>query len=351
MATPIEITAVLDRAAKEGASDVVLSAGVPPVLYVDGRLHRLGDVPLAAEDTQRMLYAILQSDQVAIFERERELDFSFTYNNELRFRGNAFWQRGTVGAAFRLVPNEIPDFETLGLPHAVRSFADEQQGLVLCTGPTGSGKSTTLASMIEHINQTRSAHIITVEDPIEFVHTHKKAVIEQREVGSDTKNFAIAVRHVLRQAPHIILVGEMRDLETIRAVLTAAETGHLVLATLHTNDAPQSVDRIIDVFPPYQQTQVRIQLSMVLLGIVSQRLLPTAKGDGRILACEVMRNVPGIANLIREGKTAQIHGLIETHARMGMHTMDAYVKQLYTKGLISEEVARKMMKHPGRTFG
>ncbi|MFH0910220.1 MAG: type IV pilus twitching motility protein PilT [Planctomycetota bacterium] len=351
MTKPVEITDVFEWAAKEKASDVLLSAGVPPVIYIDGNIYSYGKTPLAAEDTQRMLYAILHSDQVATFERQRELDFSFTYDERHRFRGNAYWQRGLVGAAFRLIANLVPDLQTLGLPPVAKSFADLAQGLVIVSGPTGHGKSTTLASMVEHINTTRNCHIVTVEDPIEFLHTNKKAIIDQREVGTDTNSFAEAVRHVLRQAPHIIMVGEMRDLETISAVLTAAETGHLVLATLHTNDAAQSIDRMIDVFPPHQQSQIRVQLSMALVGILSQRLLPRAEGKGRILACEVLRNIHAVSHLIREGKTAQITGLLDTQARHGMQSMDSSVKQLFLKRLITEETARKIMLHPGNLFG
>jgi len=346
----IDITAILQRAVEEGASDVILTAGVQPVVYIDGKLLRLGADKLTGEDTQRMLYSVLEGDQAARFERDRELDFSFTYDGQHRFRGNVFYQRGAVGGALRLITNAIPAPEALGLPPVAVEFVEAAQGLVLVTGPTGHGKSTTLASLIDHVNRTRACHIVTIEDPIEFVHHHRMALVEQREVGTDTHSFADAVRHVLRQAPHVIQVGEMRDLETIRAVLTAAETGHLVLATLHTNDAAQTVDRIIDVFPPNQQNQVRMQLSMALSAILSQRLLPRL-GGGRVLACEVLRGCTPIANLIREGKTAQVPGMIETHAKLGMQTLDAAVKRLYLDGIVAEDAARAVMRHPGNLFG
>jgi len=346
----LTVEKILERAAKEKASDVILTNGMPPLLMVNGNLHRLGDKILDSKETQTLVYAMLEKDQIARFERERELDFSISYQ-QFRFRGNAFWQLGTVGTALRLVPTDIPALETLGLPPVIREMADASHGLVLITGPTGHGKSTTQAAMIDHINATRSCHIVTIEDPIEFLHTSKKSVIEQREVGFDTLTFAAALRHVLRTAPHVILVGEMRDLETIGAALTAAETGHLVISTLHTNDASQSIDRVIDVFPPHQQNQIRMQLAACLLGIVAQRLLPRADGTGRVAACEILRNNSAIANLIRESKGMMIPGMIETKAKEGMISMDAAVKRLYLDGTISEETARRAMKHPQTLFG
>jgi twitching motility protein PilT len=343
----MDLAKIFERAAKEGASDVLLTVGAAPVLYIGGKLLRYGNTALTPEDTQRMVYGTLMNDQIAEFERERELDFSFSYK-EFRFRGNAYWQRNAVGAAFRLIQNEVPNLSELGLPPQVKDFTELPQGLILVTGPTGHGKSTTLASMIDHVNRSRSCHIVTIEDPIEFAHTNRSAIIDQREVGTDTPSFASAVRHVLRQAPHIILVGEMRDLETISAVLTAAETGHLVFATLHTNDCAQTIDRIIDVYPPHQQAQIRVQLSMALRGIVSQRLLPKADGDGRVLAVEVMHNVHSIANLIRTGKTQQIEGTIETGAKHGMVSLDASIKELFLDGQITEETAQRTMKNPSK---
>ncbi|MHC4874570.1 MAG: type IV pilus twitching motility protein PilT [Planctomycetota bacterium] len=347
----IKLTDILDRAWREGASDILITAGISPVLYVNGKMLRYGKHDLSTKESQEMIYAILEADQIARFESERELDFSFTYDGFKRFRGNAFYQRGAVSAALRLINNDIPALDTLGLPDIVREFADEKQGLLLVTGPTGHGKSTTLASIVDHINQTRSCHIVTIEDPIEFVHTNKKAVVNQREVGTDTKSFASAVHHVLRQAPHIILVGEMRSLDTINAALTAAETGHLVLATLHTNDAAQTIDRIVDVFPPNQQSQVRVQLSMSLLGIVSQRIIENIDDSGRVLACEVLKNIPAIGHLVRQGRSEQLAGTIETNAKFGMQTMDSSLKKLFFDGLISEEKAKMLMKNPQSLFG
>jgi twitching motility protein PilT len=347
----ILLTDIIDRAWKEGASDILITAGVAPVLYINGKMLRYGSHKLSLKESQELIYSVLESYQIAEFENERELDFSFTYDGYKRFRGNAFYQRGAVSAAFRVINNDIPDINELGLPEIVKEFADEKQGLILVTGPTGHGKSTTMASMIEYINQNRSCHIVTIEDPIEFVYTNKKAVINQREVGTDTKSFASAVHHVLRQAPHIIMVGEMRSLETISAALTAAETGHLVIATLHTNDSVQTIDRIIDVFPPSQQVQVRLQLSMALLGIVSQRLIETADESGRILACEVLKNIPAIGNIIRQGKCEKLTGIIETNAKHGMQSMDSAIKRLFLEGVIDEEKAKVFMKNPTGLFG
>lgn len=347
----MDLDNILSRACREGASDILITAGAPPVLYIGSKLLHYGKIRLTPEDTKRMVYSVLHTEQIATFERERELDFSFVFEGSCRFRGNAFWQRGAVGAAFRLINNNIPGFEELGLPPVFRELTELTQGLVLVTGPTGHGKSTTLASMIGHINKTRSCHIVTIEDPIEFSHSNQMSIIEQREVGEDTDSFARAVRHVLRQAPHVILVGEMRDLETISTVLTAAETGHLVFATLHTNDCPQTVDRIVDVYPPHQQMQIRVQLSMSLQAIVSQRLLPSVNGSSRVLAYEVLRNVHSIANLIRTGKTQQIESMIETGAKYGMQSLDACIKQLYIEGRISEETALRSMKVPSRLKG
>lgn len=347
----MDIDVILERAKKEQVSDILITAGMPPMFIIQGEIRQLGAECLSARETRELVYSLIDDYQKARFERELELDFSLTYKGTARFRGNAFWQRGSVGAALRLIPNKIPSFASLGLPLVVREFAETSRGLILITGPTGHGKSTTQAAMIDHINRTRSRHIVTVEDPIEFVHTNLKSVIEQREVGTDTTSFASALRHVLRQAPHVILVGEMRDLETIGTALTAAETGHLVLATLHTNGAPQTIDRIIDVFPPQQQNQIRTQISSSLLGVIAQRLLPAREENHRVLACEVMRNTTAIANLIREGKTAQMPSIIETQSRVGMVSLDASIKQLFLDGRISEDTARSAMRHPQVLFG
>jgi len=351
MALPIDMESVFIRADRERASDIIFSAGMPPVLLIAGRLCHLGKKSLTAEEIREIAASLLEREQVARFERERELDFSVAYGNHLRFRGNAFWQRGAVGLALRLVPREIPKLSDLGLPPVIRELSEAPQGLVLVTGPTGHGKSTTQAAMIDHINRTRACHIVTVEDPIEFLHENQKSVIEQREVGSDTLSFDAALRHALRQAPHVILVGEIRDLETISIGMTAAETGHLVLATLHTNDAPQAVHRIIDVFPPHQQNQVRAQLSSVLLAVVAQRLLVGVDRSRRVMACEILRNTPAVANLIREDKVAQIPSIMETQSRMGMVSLDAAIKELYLAGKVDEEQARKYMKYPQHLFG
>ncbi len=346
----IRIEDVLQRATEVGASDILITAGMPPILLIDDGMRRMGQSGLTEEETQTIVYSLLESQQVARFERERELDYSITFRKH-RFRGNAFWQRGAVATALRLIPREIPEPDALGLPPVAKELADRPQGLILITGPTGHGKSTTQASLVDHINRNHHRHIITIEDPIEFLHRNQKSVIEQREVGSDTLSFPDALKHTLRQAPHVILVGEMRDIETMAAALTAAETGHLVFATLHTNDAVQSIDRIIDAFPPYQQNQIRVQLSSALLAVISQRLLPAADGKGRTLAYEVMRNTNAVANLIRENKTAQIGAVIDTQGRMGMVSMDATVKRLYLEGRIAEGVARRSMHHPELLFG
>lgn len=350
MPVTVSLEHILRSAEDRVASDVILTAGVAPVLRIAGDMVPLEMSPLSGEECQRLVYSILNREQIARFEREQELDFSLSFENRQRFRCNAFRQRGAVGAVLRLIPGHVPALDSLGLPPVVAEFADMRQGLVLVTGPTGHGKSTTLAAMIARINTTRPCHIVTIEDPIEFVHPNNKAIIEQREVLTDTPSFASALRHALRQAPDVILVGELRDLETIASALTAAETGHLVLATLHTNDTAQTIDRIIDVFPPHQQTQVRTQLSMVLVGVVAQLLLPTPDGRDRVLATEILRVTPAVANMIREQKGQQIPGVIETQARVGMVTMDASIKKHYQAGRITEQTAQRAMKHPPSLF-
>jgi twitching motility protein PilT len=323
-----------------GASDLHIAQESPPLIRVHGALRPLAYPPLNATDTRTLCYSLLTEAQKKKFEEESELDFSFAAKGVSRFRGNLFLQKGAVGGAFRTIPFEIPPLEKLGLPRMVVELATLPRGLVLVTGPTGSGKSTTLAAIIDKINQTRPEHIITMEDPIEFVHEHKKALVNQREVFSDTHGFGHALKHVLRQDPDIVLIGEMRDLETIEAALVVAETGHLVFSTLHTNSAVQTINRIIDVFPPHQQEQVRAQLSLVLHGVVSQQLLPRADGHGRVLAAEVMIPNPAIRNLIREAKVHQIYSQMQVgQQKFGMQTMSQSLTDLYERRLITHEEA------------
>ncbi len=341
-----ELKRLFELVSKNGASDLLISAGSPPALRVNGDILRAKGDPLTPEQSRKLIYDLLTADQKKTFEEKKELDFSFAVGKKQRYRVNVYLQKQAVTAAFRPIPEEIPDFEALGLPDHVAEIAEERQGLVLVTGPTGHGKTTTQASLIDRINTNRACHIITVEDPIEYVHNHKMSIVDQREVGVDTHTFLDALKYVLRQDPDVILIGEMRDLDTIQAALRAAETGHLVFATLHTNDAIQTVDRIIDVFPAEQQQQVRFQLSMVMLAILSQRLLPRDDGEGRVLAVELLFNNGAIANLIREGKTHQVLGVMETAAKEGMITMDKSVKDLYLEGLISYEEAKANMRNP-----
>lgn len=315
------------------ASDLHLTAGLPPVIRVDGVLHPLEYTKLTPQDTQRLIYDILMEEQITMFETQRELDFSYGVKGLGRFRVNVYRQRGAIAAAFRVIPDRIPSFEELRLPPVIREVAEKTSGLILVTGPTGSGKSTTLAAMVDYINETRSCHIITIEHPIEYLHRHKRSMVNQREVGADTLSFANALRAALREDPDVIMVGEMRDLETTSIALTAAETGHLVLATLHTRNAPQSIDRIIDIFPPHQQEQVRSQLADSIEAIFSQRLLPKI-GGGRIVAVEVMIATTAVRNLIREGKTYQVYGVMETSIGQGMKTLDMALAELYKEGYI-----------------
>ncbi len=342
----MDINDLFELVAREKASDLLISAGAPPILRINGQLFRTRTEALTPESTQALIYSFLSDEQITYFEQNKEIDFSLAVGRRHRFRVNVYRQKSAVTAALRPIPEVIPTLDELGLPRAVHELAHARQGLVLVTGPTGHGKTTTQAAIINKINKERACHIITVEDPIEYVHTHNQSIVDQREVGGDTRSFAAALKYVLRQDPDVILVGEMRDLETIQAALTAAETGHLVLATLHTNDAIQTVDRIIDVFPGNQQQQIRFQLSMTLLAILSQRLLPKADGQGRILAYELLLNNTAIANLIREGKTHQVHSVVETSQRDGMTTLDRSVKALYNKGLITREEAVAHMKNP-----
>jgi twitching motility protein PilT len=329
------------------ASDLHLTAGAPPMVRVRGRLTPLEGYPrLSTTDTREIVYSILTNDQRQKFETEWQLDFAYSVPGHARFRVNAYMQRAAIGAAFRLIPAEIVAAKDLGLPAAVEDFIKKPRGLVLVTGPTGSGKSTSLAAMIDEINATREEHIMTVEDPIEFLHSHKKCIVNQRELGADAHTFALALKAALRQDPDVILVGEMRDLETISTALTAAETGHLVFATLHTMSAPQTVDRIIDVFPSHQQDQVRTQLSVALQGVMTQQLLPTADGSARVVACEVLVPTPAVRNLIREGKTHQILSSMQTGTNVGMQTMDMALAQLVRGGKITQRLAEQRSSTP-----
>src|SRR4051794_24367506 len=333
---------VLDRS----ASDLHLTAGARPTIRINGSLEQLDDRPMMTPPViQRMMYAVLTQKQRGKFEGVLELDFAYAVPGKGRFRVNLYKQRDAVGAAFRLIPYEIKPLEELGVPLSVANFAMLPRGFVLVTGPTGSGKSTTLASVADLANRQRRDHIMTVEDPIEFLHRHKSCLVNQREVGEDTWSFQNALKHVLRQDPDIILVGEMRDLETISVALTAAETGHLVFATLHTQDAAQTIDRVIDVFPPHQQQQIRVQLAGALQGVVCQTLAKTADGQGRVVATEVLVATPAIRNLIREGKTHQIYSALQAGAKHGMHTMDAHLADLAKTGKITYDVALEKCHH------
>jgi twitching motility protein PilT len=329
------------------ASDLHITSGAQPSIRVRGRLIPLEEYPkLLPADTREIIYGILTNDQRQRLETDWQIDFAYSIPGRARFRVNAYFQRSSLGAAFRLIPSIITPIDDLGLPPVVHDFCKKPRGFVLVTGPTGSGKSTSLASMIDEINQTREQHIMTVEDPIEFLHGHKKCLVNQRELGSDAQSFAMALKAALRQDPDVILVGEMRDLETIHTALTAAETGHLVFATLHTQDAPQSIDRMIDVFPSHQQQQVRVQLSVALQGVVTQTLLPTADGSGRAVACEVLVPTAAVRNLIREGKTHQIYSTMQTGAASGMQTMDAALATLVRAGKITQRVAEGASSTP-----
>jgi twitching motility protein PilT len=334
------LVAALHEVVAQGASDLHVTVGSPPMVRVDGSLQPAGDSPpWSSERVLAALNSLLTPAERVTFQRELELDFAFTISSASRFRVNFYQQRGSVGAAFRLIPTEIKQLTQLGVPASVSAFAKLARGLVLVTGPTGSGKSTTLAALIDLVNSTRADHIVTVEDPIEFMHKHKKSIVNQREVGHDTHSFAAALKHVLRQDPDVILIGELRDLETISVALTAAETGHLVFATLHTQDAPQTIDRVIDVFPPHQQGQVRAQLAATLQGVVCQTLVKRASGTGRAVATEVLMMTPAIANLIREGKTYQIASMMQAGRGSGMHTMDQHLADLVNEGQITRAAA------------
>ncbi len=334
------IEILLEEVIKRKASDLHIQVGLQPMLRVDGSLVPVPSTEtLTEESVEALIFAILDEDQKQILLKDKEFDFSFAFGDLGRFRVNAFHERGNLAAALRLIPNEILTTEQLGMPEVVKKFADYPRGLVLVTGPTGSGKSTTLASLVDKINTERASHIVTIEDPIEFTHKSKKSVIVQREVHYDTYSFSAALRSSLRQDPDVVLVGEMRDLETIAAAITIAETGHLVFATLHTNSASQSIDRMIDVFPPHQQPQVRAQLSNILMAICSQRLIPSI-GGGRIVAAEVLIATPAVRNIIREGKSHQLEAVIQTGAEFGMQSMDKQLVNLVHAGSISYDEAR-----------
>ena len=340
------LTDLLIHLLESGASDLHLSAGARPSFRKHGHLVQMESEPeLTPPVIQRMLYAILTQKQREKFEEVLELDFAYAVPGKARFRVNIYRQRDAVGAAFRFIPFEIKKLEDLGVPPSVANFAMLPRGFVLVTGPTGSGKSTTLASLVDLANRQRHDHIMTVEDPIEFLHTHKNSLINQREVGEDTHSFQNALKHVLRQDPDIILVGEMRDLETISVALTAAETGHLVFATLHTADAAQTIDRVIDVFPPHQQQQVRVQLAGALQGVVCQTLARTSDGKGRVVATEVLVVTPAIRNLIREGKTHQIYSSMQAGAKFGMHTLDQHLAELVKQNRITYETGLEKSHH------
>ncbi len=334
------IEILLEEVIKKKASDLHLQVGLPPTLRVDGALLPVSGAEALTEETvETLIFAILDEDQKQILLKDKEFDFSFAFGDLGRFRVNSFHERGNLAAALRLIPNEILTVEQLGLPPVVQKFTDYPRGLVLVTGPTGSGKSTTLAALIHKINSEKSQHIITIEDPIEFTHKSKHSVIVQREVHYDTYSFSAALRSALRQDPDVVLIGEMRDLETIAAAITIAETGHLVFATLHTNSAAQSIDRMIDVFPPHQQPQIRAQLSNILMAICSQRLIP-AIGGGRIAASEILVATPAVRNIIREGKSHQLDAVIQTGAEFGMQSMDKTLVTLIHAGTITYDEAR-----------
>lgn len=342
----MRIEVLLEEVIKQKASDLHLQVGLAPTLRVDGSLKALsGTEPLNEEAVEALVYSILDEDQKAILLKDKEFDFSFAFGDLGRFRVNAFHERGNLAAALRLIPNEVMTIEQLGLPPIVAKFAEYPRGLVLVTGPTGSGKSTSLAALIHKINHERASHIITIEDPIEFTHKSQKSVIVQREVHYDTFSFSAALRSSLRQDPDVVLIGEMRDLETISAAITIAETGHLVFATLHTNSAAQSIDRMIDVFPPHQQPQIRSQLSSILMAICSQRLVPTI-GGGRQAAAEILVVTPAVRNIIREGKTHQLDAVIQTGAEFGMQSMDKTLVNLIHQGTISYDEARNFAIDP-----
>jgi twitching motility protein PilT len=338
---PVEVNLrdLLQEMIDKRASDLHITAGVPPMLRVDGILRRTNHAIITPEVSKQIAFSILTEEQQKRFENEKELDFSFGIQGLSRFRSNVYQQRGVTSIAIRQIPFEILDFKSLGLPPVVEDFSKKQKGLILVTGPTGSGKSTTLASIIDKINGERSSHVVTIEDPIEYIHQHKKCIVNQREVKADTDSFASALKHVLRQDPDVILIGEMRDLETMQAALTIAETGHLAFATLHTNSTFESINRIVDAFPPNQQTQVRAQLAFVLEGVITQLLVPHLSGKGRVLIAEVMVCTPAIRACIRDDKIHQIYGLMQAGSKYGMQTMNQALFRGYTNRQITLDEA------------
>src|SRR5215213_347259 len=329
-----------------GASDLHLTVGAPPMVRERGKLRPLDYPKMTSQDTREIVYSILNNDQRKKLENEWQIDLSYSVPGRARFRVNAYFQRASIGAVMRTIPQDIPRFDSLGLPEVLKDFTRKPRGFVLVTGPTGSGKSTTLASMIDMINEERHEHIMTVEDPIEFLHKHKNCVVNQRELGSDATSFSAALKAALRQDPDVILVGEMRDLESMSTAITAAETGHLVFATLHTQDAPQTIDRIIDMFPPHQQQQVRVQLATTLQGVVTQQLLQTVDGRSRVVAVEVLICTPAVRNLIREGKVHQIYSIMQAGGRFGMQTMDQSHANLVKAGTITQQLAYERCHDP-----
>src|SRR5918911_390165 len=350
--TPLSIDVLLERMVALNASDLHITVGSPPVVRVSGSLQPLeGTDPLAPDQTHQLLYRILSTELQKQLEVKRQLDFAHSIPGLARFRVNVYFQRETLGAAFRLIPTEIKTLEELGIPPSLHELTDKPRGLVLVTGPTGSGKSTTLAALIDEINRKRSEHILTIEDPIEFVHKHKRCIVNQREIGPDAPSFAAALKAALRQAPDVILLGEMRALETISTAITAAETGHLVFATLHTQSAPSTVDRIIDAFPAAQQEQVRVQLAATLEGIVTQALLPTADGAGRVAALEILFPDDAVRNLIRQGKVEQIYSVMQTGTSKGMQTMEQALADLVLRSVITLEDALSRSSRPEQLFG
>jgi twitching motility protein PilT len=347
----VDLMNLLKVAVQKGASDLHLSVNRPPMLRVTGELEPLSLRPLTNADMRTLLYTVLNTRQRSHFELERELDFALSLEDGRRFRVNAYYQRGNMAASLRAIPSKIPDPQELGIPKRILELADKAHGLLLVVGPTGSGKTTTMACLVDRINHSRSCRIITIEDPVEYVHKSHKSTVEQREIGSDTHSFSAALKYILRQDPDVILIGEMRDYETVSSALTAAETGHLVLATLHSNDAPQTIDRIIDVFPAHQQGQARVQLASSLLGVVSQRLLPRAIGEGRVPAMEIMMANTAIRNLIREQRMHQAQGIMESSMGAGNITMDRVLRNLLIQGTISFETADRLVSHPGALEG
>ena len=335
----MEINSLLKIVVEKKASDLLIVAGTAPILRINGALSPIDSARLSESDARSLIYGLLTPQQIKTFEQTKELDCGYELKDVSRFRVNVHYQRGTAAAALRLIPSEIPTIEDLRLPNIIADFANLERGLVLVTGPTGSGKTTTQACMVDMINASRSRHVITIEDPIEYLHENKRSIVEQREVGIDTDTFDAALKRVLRQNPDVILIGEMRDLETIQTAITAAETGHLVISTLHTNDAVQAIDRIIDVFPPYQQTQVRMQLSLSLQGIMAQQLIPRMDKKGQIVATEVLTATSAVRNLIRKGTTQELYSTLDIGAKYGMQSMDSCLKNLYKNKTISYEDA------------